>query len=167
MPRGILLLSLLLLLLLLLLFLLLLLLEFSFLSYIQIKVNRLFSQLKLSPGEIKQRFFLGHFPFPESEAVFYGKAVLKNFSKFTGKHLCCSLKPQACNFIKKEIRTQVFSCEFSKMFQNTVLQNTFMQLYLPIHRTFKKILQKFSRELYSGLASGGRIRILLFSRNER
>ena len=43
--------------------------------------------------------------------------VLKNFTKFTGKHLC--LRPEACNFIKKETLAQVFSCEFCKIFKNT------------------------------------------------
>ena len=52
------------------------------------------------------------------------KGVLKNFTKFTGKHLCQRLffnkvPGQACNFIKKESLTQVFSCEFCKNFKNT------------------------------------------------
>ena len=41
------------------------------------------------------------------------KGVLRNFTKFTGKHLCQSLffnKAEAYNFIK----TKVFSCEFAK-----------------------------------------------------
>ena len=45
------------------------------------------------------------------------KSVLKNFAKFTGKHLRLSLffnkvAGAACNFIKKETLTQVFCCEF-------------------------------------------------------
>ena len=45
------------------------------------------------------------------------KGVLRNFTKFTGKHLCQSLlfnkvAGAACNFIKKETLAQVFSCEF-------------------------------------------------------
>ena len=39
--------------------------------------------------------------------VFCKKAVLKNFAKFTGKHLC-----SACNLTKKEKPTQVFPCDF-------------------------------------------------------
>ena len=53
--------------------------------------------------------------------VFSKKGVPKNYLKFTGKHLCQSLlccRPQACNFIKKEILTQVFSCEFCEIFKN-------------------------------------------------
>ena len=38
--------------------------------------------------------------------VFCEKGVLRNFAKFTGKHLCQRL------FIKKESLAQVFSCEF-------------------------------------------------------
>ena len=52
--------------------------------------------------------------------VFCKKVALRNFTKFTGKHLCYSiffnkvagLSPEACNFIKKETLPQVFSCEF-------------------------------------------------------
>ena len=39
--------------------------------------------------------------------VFCKKAVLKNFAKFTGKHLYW-----ACNLSKKEKPTQVFPCDF-------------------------------------------------------
>ena len=46
------------------------------------------------------------------------KGVLRIFVNFTVKHLCQSLflntRPEACNFIKKD--TQVFSCEFCKIF---------------------------------------------------
>ena len=45
--------------------------------------------------------------------VFCKKGVLRNFAKFTGKHLYQSLffdkVTEACNFIK--IETQVFSCD--------------------------------------------------------
>ena len=49
------------------------------------------------------------------------KGVLRNFAKFTGKHLGLSLffnkvAGAACNFIKKEALAQVFSCEFCKKF---------------------------------------------------
>ena len=56
--------------------------------------------------------------------VFCKKVVLRNFGKFTGKHLCQSLyfdkvAGQASNFIKIETLAQVFSCEFSKISKNT------------------------------------------------
>ena len=57
------------------------------------------------------------------------KGVLRNFAKFTGKHLCQSLffnkvaglRPHACNFIEIETLAQVFSCEFREISKNTFL----------------------------------------------
>ena len=54
------------------------------------------------------------------------KGVLRNFAKFRGKHLrqsfffnkVAGLRPQACNFIKKEALTLVFSCEFCEISKN-------------------------------------------------
>ena len=54
------------------------------------------------------------------------KGVLRNLAKFTGRHLCQSLffnkvaglRPQACNFIKKETLAQVFSCKFCEICEN-------------------------------------------------
>ena len=60
--------------------------------------------------------------------MFCKKGVLRNFAKFTGKHLCQSLfliklqasgLQQACNFIKKKTLAQVFSCEFCEISKNT------------------------------------------------
>ena len=61
--------------------------------------------------------------------VFCKKAVLRNFAKFTGKHLYQSLffnkvAGLACNFIKKETLTQVFSCEFCETSKNTFYYRT-------------------------------------------
>ena len=50
--------------------------------------------------------------------VFYKKGVLKNFTIFTGKHLCQSL------FFKKETLAHVFSCEFCEIFKNSFLYRT-------------------------------------------
>ena len=55
--------------------------------------------------------------------MLYKIAVLKNFTKFTGKHLCQSLlfnkvAGNVCNLIKKDV-AQVFSCEFREIFKNT------------------------------------------------
>ena len=44
------------------------------------------------------------------------KAILRNFTKFTGKHVSLF---EACNFIKKETLTHVFSCEFCEISKNT------------------------------------------------
>ena len=61
--------------------------------------------------------------------VFCRKGVLRNFAKFTGKHLCQSLffnkvtglRPEACNFIKKETLVQVFPVEFAKFLRTPFL----------------------------------------------
>ena len=50
------------------------------------------------------------------------KGVLRNFAKFTGKHLCQSLffnKVETCNFIKKETLAKVFLYKFCKIPKNT------------------------------------------------
>ena len=52
------------------------------------------------------------------------KGVLRNFAKFTGKHLCQRLffnkvACQSCCFIKKESLAQVFSCKFYDISKNT------------------------------------------------
>ena len=44
--------------------------------------------------------------------------VLKNFAKFTGKHLCQSL------IFKKETLAQVFSCEFCEISKKTFFHKT-------------------------------------------
>ena len=53
--------------------------------------------------------------------VFCKKGVYRNFTKFTGKHLCQSLffnkelQTSAINFVKKETLPQMFSCEFCEI----------------------------------------------------
>ena len=65
-----------------------------------------------------------------SRQVICKKGALKNFTKFTGKHLClgriCFLtkRPEVCNFIQKENLAQVFSCEFYEIFKNTYFYRT-------------------------------------------
>ena len=61
--------------------------------------------------------------------VFCEKDVLRNFAKFTGKHLCQSLffnkvAGGACNFIKKETLAQVFSCELCEISKYTSFYRT-------------------------------------------
>ena len=66
--------------------------------------------------------------------MFCKKEFLRIFAKFTGKkHLyqslflneAAGLRPEACNFIKKETRAQVFSCEFWEIFNNTFSYRNF------------------------------------------
>ena len=61
--------------------------------------------------------------------VFCKKGVLRNFEKFTGKHLSkilfftCAV---TCNFIKKETLAQVISCKFWEIPKNTFSYRTFL-----------------------------------------
>ena len=61
--------------------------------------------------------------------MFCKKGVFRNFAKFNEKHLCQSLffnkvAGLSCNFIKKEILVQVFSCEFCEISKNTFFDRT-------------------------------------------
>ena len=59
--------------------------------------------------------------------MFCKKGVLRNFSEFTGKHLCQSIffnKVEGLNFIKKETLAQVFSYEFCEISKNTFSYTT-------------------------------------------
>ena len=51
--------------------------------------------------------------------MFCKNDVLRNFTRFTGKHLCQSLFFNKVNFIKKETLAQVFFCEFCEISKNT------------------------------------------------
>ena len=56
--------------------------------------------------------------------VFYKKGILKNFKKFTGKHLCQSLSLNKVTDLSPATllnKTQMVFCEFSEIFQNTFL----------------------------------------------
>ena len=48
--------------------------------------------------------------------LFYKKAALKNFEKFTGV-MVSFCRPQTCNFIEKETLARVFSFEFCEIFK--------------------------------------------------
>ena len=58
--------------------------------------------------------------------VFCEKGVVRNFAKFTGKHLCqafffnkvAGLRPQLATLLKESL-AHVFSCEFCDISKNT------------------------------------------------
>ena len=52
------------------------------------------------------------------------KKDVKNFAKFTGKHLCRGLFLVSCRTQAEEILAQVFSCEFCKISKNTFCYRT-------------------------------------------
>ena len=57
--------------------------------------------------------------------VFCKKGVLKNFAKFTGKHLCQSLFfNKFLGFMKEETLVQEFSCEFCEISENSFSYRT-------------------------------------------
>ena len=58
--------------------------------------------------------------------VFCKKGVLRNFTKFTGKHLCQSLF-----FNKRETLAQVFSCEFCETLRTPFFIEPLWWLLLP------------------------------------
>ena len=52
--------------------------------------------------------------------------------------------PQACNFIKKEILAQMFSCELCETSKNTFLKNTSGRLLLKPQYDMKREVAKIS-----------------------
>ena len=57
------------------------------------------------------------------------KALLENFTIFTGKYMCSSLSNtmaglQACNFIKKRLQCRCFPANIAKLLRTSVLKNT-------------------------------------------
>ena len=60
----------------------------------------------------------------QSPEVFCKEGVLRNFAKFTGKHLCQSFFFNKVLIFKKESLAQVFSCEFYEISKNTFSYRT-------------------------------------------
>ena len=50
--------------------------------------------------------------------------ILQNSQENTCAKVSFLIKPQACNFIKKETLTQVFSCKFCEISRNTFFHRT-------------------------------------------
>ena len=71
--------------------------------------------------------------------VFYKKGALRNFAKFTRKHLWQSLK--AYNFIIKETLAQVFFCEFCEISKNTSFTEHLWWLLLHVPIMFLRRLE--------------------------
>ena len=56
--------------------------------------------------------------------AFCKKSVLRNCAKFAGKLLFQTLFFKTCNFIEKESRARVFSCQFYEISKNTFSYRT-------------------------------------------
>ena len=78
------------------------------------------------------------------------KSVLRNFGKFTEKHLCQSpffnkvAVLRHAILLKKETLAQVFSCKFFEIFKNTFLYRTplvavSVHYFLPGKESFRKV----------------------------
>ena len=90
----------------------------------------------------------------EPADVFYKKSVLKSLAKFPVKFLCQSLflnktaSLKTYKFIKKATLTQIFSCEFCKIFKSDILQNTSRRLLLKTSSSEKGELKRASSNVY-------------------
>ena len=88
--------------------------------------------------------------------VFSCKGVVRNFAKFTRKHLCQSLLfnkvtglPEAWDFFKKETVALVFSGEFWEIFKNTFLKESLWWLLLFYQELFaSKIVRNGSCHVF-------------------
>ena len=67
-------------------------------------------------------FFIIIFRSSHTQMVFK-TSVTRNFAIFTGKHLCWSLFLKF-NLVPKETSTQLFSCEYCKVFMNRFFYRT-------------------------------------------
>ena len=82
------------------------------------------------------------------------KSFLRNFVKFTGKHLCQCLLFNTCNFVKKETLAQVFSCKFYKNsktpFFTKILQTLLLWVFL--YFVFRFIFNLLLENALAGLS---------------
>ena len=92
------------------------------------------------------------------------KGVLRNFTKFTGKHLCQSLfliklQAEACNFIKKRLWHRCFHVNFVKFIRTpfyrtlVVAASSFLSFDFQLIRFLdeKKYLWNYLKKQYSKL----------------
>ena len=85
-----------------------------------LQIRALFSNFQKREGETSPLPPSSYAPCPTRSSrpeVFCKKGVLRNFAKFTGKHLChifflISCRPEACNFINKETLARVNFAKF-------------------------------------------------------
>ena len=90
--------------------------------------------------------------------VFCEKVVLRNFAKFTGKHLCQGFifnkVAGACNFIKKKALAQMFSCEFCEISKNTFFYRTPL-VVAPETRPLRAEWYKVLKIIHCGISPTG------------
>ena len=84
--------------------------------------------------------------------TFYKNGALKNFVKFTEKHLCQSfflieMQTGGLQLYQKETLVQVFSSEFCKIFTNIYFIKTYQRLILSSLER-KKLTKKLSHNTF-------------------
>ena len=113
-------------------------------------------------------------PTEQSPEVFYKKGVLKNFAKFTGKHLCQSLSFNKvaglwhATLLKKRLWDRRFPVNFAKFLITPFLQNTSGRLLLSLILKFFKLFSYCPCRPYDRVGAGGdnSTPILLLDNNE-
>ena len=98
-------------------------------------------------------YFLSRPSLDVSSEVFYIKGILKNFAKFTGKHLRLSPFFKVCNFIKKRFWHRCSPMNFAKtsgrlllyimnMFDDTLNETNIKKAFLKVKRNYKHWAKK-------------------------
>ena len=82
--------------------------------------------------------------------VFCKNRVLRNFEKFTGKHLCQTLFFNKVGFIKKMTLAQVFFCEFWRTSFQEISKNTFSYRTPPVVVSESSLVISLFRHIWSG-----------------
>ena len=82
--------------------------------------------------------------------VFCKNRVLRNFEKFTGKHLCQTLFFNKVGFIKKMTLAQVFFCEFWRTSSQEISKNTFSYRTPPVVVSESSLVISLFRHIWSG-----------------
>ena len=107
------------------------------------------------------------------------KRVLRNFAKFTGKHLCQSLffnkvaaiqslfLPGPATLWKKRLCRRCFSMNFAKFLRTPFLQNTSGSITSHNNKTLQKSLIRNSKIYYEHLELTKPLLILHFKRYDR
>ena len=100
--------------------------------------------------------------------VFCKKGVLKNFAKFTGKHLC---RAQLCNVIKKRLQHRFFSVKFTKFLRAPFFTEHLRWLFplVEMLRLHVNLLLIFGlgEKFYQSILVGMYINVALFSREQQ
>ena len=88
-------------------------------KYVRLNVVQQLNTLEVSQKDYSNSLTIDQIPRSSHQKCSMKKGILRNFTKFTGKHLCQSF------FFKKEALTQMFSCEFCEICKSTFFTEQF------------------------------------------